>query len=308
MPKNDKNAPAKSKAPAKSSSSPALSHYQENLGAAPAPLDVGGLVHALAGGPGPSPAPAPAPVQQAPGGGSYHATGFRDPVGGLNLSALADQGRAESQTRIAGQGNLIDAYVAQNLGEQRAGFQADSERDQRMAEFRRNQALMQEALEEARRGQQASLQRQQFASAAEEAQAQRDFEAQQLMMEQAFELGNIAAMREEDLAQPTEFGRGEVSFDRGWALSDDKVNEIRGSTMVEGKGGGWGPLNVGARDAQTYQDIFDDKAYTIRDQYGQDPMVLVAQLQKAFQNDPMATSLALRDLGYNPAAFMGAAQ
>lgn len=238
---------------------------------------------------------------------SPHDTGFRDPVGGLNLSSLADQGRAESQTRIAGQGSLIDAYLAQNLGEQQAGFQADSERDQRMAEFRRNQALMQEQLEAARRGQQASLARGQMASAAEEAAAQREFESAMLAQEQAFELGQIAAMREESLA-PTKFGRGEVSFDRGWAISDGKADEIRGSNLIEGKGGGWGPLNIGARDAQTYQDIFDDKAYDIRDQYGEDPMALISQLQKAFQNDPMATSLALRDLGYNPAAFMGAAQ
>lgn len=134
-----------------------------------------------------APRPAPGPGMQRP---------LSDPgasLGGLDLSGLAAQGHAESQTRVAGQGSLMDGYMASVLGEAKGRAGADSEREERLMAFRRQQALMEEERERQRLGNAATGQRERIAAAASEAQTQRQFQAEQANDARIFELGQVAA-------------------------------------------------------------------------------------------------------------------
>lgn len=161
-----------------------------------------------------------------------------------------------------------------------------------------------------------------------DAAAQRERQTAQTAEERAFELGNIAAARsdadlqsrllEAQVAQAEQaaglggagtFGQQYIGYDRGEAISARKTDEIRAREVQSAKSGGWGPLNVGARGARTYRDVISggrghDLVDQVLDDSNGDPNAVMRELRKRLGNDPMATSLALYDLGFNPQAFL----
>ena len=223
-----------------------------------------------------APPPTPkTPARPAPGPG----------MGGLDLSALASAGAAETNTRIGGQQDVIDTYLAQVLGEGKAGAAADAERQSRGIGDRRSQQLVQEQLERRRQQQQEALQRARLNAEASMAAADRDFKGSQAAEQRLVELGMAAGQRlDQDLAMgwerekfdrqmdlqeaqlgleggldptqlnPTEarnsgMGYGYVGADRGQYLNTRPVaGDIRGRSFErEGdkKTFGIGPLKVG---------------------------------------------------------------
>lgn len=193
-------------------------------------------------------------------------------LGGLDLSALASQGQAETQTRVAGQASLMDGYLSATLGEAKGRNLSASDRERQLLAFRRQQALMDEEIERQRLGSAASGQRERIAAAASEAQTQRDFDAARAMEDRAFELGQVAATRADqtdpnslderrfkleqerflaeygDGSRP-EWGKDAVDFDRGQYLSGRDIgSDIRGRSFGPSQGSQIADLPDWARD------------------------------------------------------------
>lgn len=267
--------------------------------------------------PGPAPAPAPGRVGPAP----QRPAGPTVALGGLDLAGLADQGMAETQTRIGGQGALIDSYLSSVLGEQAAQGQAATERDLRLQDFRRNQALLEAALDERRRGQESSLQSARIKAASGDARADRDFAAAQAAQQRIFELGTIAGGAEQP--QGNNFGSMYIGADRGATLDPETAAAIKGRTYTEQKGGGGitlpkmpsllgigggGQIRLGGSkprsETTTYEDLLN-QAYDMQSQYGEDPNEMQRRILELFKRDPEAASLALHDIGYYPQAYLG---
>lgn len=244
-------------------------------------------------------------------------------LGGLDLGVTADQARWETGQRIAGQGQAIDDYLSQVLGERSAGYEAGNERDLRMQQFRRNQALMQEQLEAQRRGQEGSLARARMGSAASEAQAQRDFEAEQSQMARVFELGQIAAAREDAAASRLgDFGQGAVGADKGYAVSQDPTARREAVNFELSKPAeesyGWrNPFasnkhgQLGFQNPRTYDpgqasttgyDELLPKAREIVDSNFENPIELQKKLLELYGGNANVASYALWDLGVPGAA------
>lgn len=267
-------------------------------------------------------APQPKPAQsQAP------APPANPGLGGLSLSSLASQGQAETDRRIAGQSHLIDAYLDQALGMNDARNAADSERQQRMLAFRRQQALLQEEMQRSRMSQNEALQRARIEAAASEGQKDRDFRSALAAEERAFELGQAAVQSErEDLENRMlelqvqqmeqelggtldgdDFGQYDVSWTRGDALTPGRRDDLRDVTFRNTDEGTFGFLPGRQGDygsAITYDDLAQD-ALGIVNQYGQDPNEVTRRVRELARGRPQLASTLLYDLGYNPAAFLG---
>lgn len=288
--------------------------------------------------PTPNNSPAPRP---APGATNPTVLPMNQGLGGLNLSAMAAAGGAETDRRIAGQSGLIGAYLDQVLGMNSAKNAASSERDQRMLAFERQQALLQEQMQRERGNQEAVLQQARIGAQASESGANREHSAAMNAERRAFELGQAAmqqpgtrealedqllAMQVQQMAQelnppqPT-FGRGVVAADRGDALSAGRQDELRRKTFVENTGGGGitlpniglgggGNLRLGGAPERTETTTYDDLQQGARgllSSYGQhtatpNPDMLTQKLLDLTRNQPQLASLLLSDLGYYNAA------
>lgn len=243
---------------------------------------------------------------------------------GVDLAGLASQGRAETNTRIAGQSSLMDSYLEQVLGMKAAEGQAATERDLRMQDFERQQALMREQLQRSRQGQDAALQRARIEAAAAEGLKDRDFRTAMTAEERAFELGQAATQRDSQALQDRllelqvqqmeqelgnvggGFGQNVISADRGAELSAGRQDALRGVTFDERTGGGFFNFLPGDQRGTRTVDYGDlsQSALGIVDQYGEDPNEVVRKIRELARQRPQLASLLLHDIGYNPAAFL----
>lgn len=222
---------------------------------------------------------------------------------GLDLAALATQGMAENDARLAGGRSLLDAYLNSVLENQEAGYAAGAERDTRMFDFQRQQALMADSL--ARRGQDqvGELQGERQRWEAEQAALQRAFLASQSQREQAFELGQAAA-GEDDWMERERFQTDEAirqavtlmgleeeaSRPRLSDFGSQSVNPYRGQAILgELQRGGYNRSPLTREERRAAQEV-------IR-RHGSDPAKTVQAMQELFGHAGRA-SIALFDLGY----------
>lgn len=271
-----------------------------------------------------SPAPKPAP-------------GPNPGLGGLNLAALASQSMAETDRRIAGQSSLIDTYLDQVLGLNNARNSAESERDERMKSFQRQQALLREQLDRQRMTQDEAMQRARIQAASSEGDKSRAHRSVLSAEERAFELGQAATqqdrqalenrmlelqiqqMEREVGPQNPQFGRHVASADRGAALSPGRQQDLRETTFTEKTGGGGfklpnigllggdGNIRIGGSLERTQTTTYDDLARDaegIVNEYGEDPNEVTRRIKLLARERPQLASLLLYDLGYNPGAYL----
>lgn len=98
------------------------------------------------------------------------------PVTGVNLADLANQGIAETGTRVAGAKDLVTAVLADALRQRLAGHTAEAEAGGRQRTFQADQAAQDRAMQEQAAASEAALQSRNMSVREREAAADRDAE------------------------------------------------------------------------------------------------------------------------------------
>lgn len=254
------------------------------------------------------------------------------PLGGMNLAQVAQGARAETGARVAGQGNLMGAYVAQALAQQDAELRAQAEQDSRLEDEERALQAMAEETARRRLSQDSAMQAARLSAESQDNAANRSFQGAESEKAYAFELGQALANADREMSpqalmqmqtdenireavamgkiqskaeqravaqqQPSlaDFGSQAVDVALGQVLaSDNKMSERLREPMIQQRKVFGDELGIPVQ----YDALLND-GQDIIEKFGDDQNRVAREFRDLFGGNTRAASLALWDLGYLP--------